>query len=398
MNARKRQSGMTLVELLVASAILLVAVALASSLMITGVRLTRDGEIRVQESDEARMAMGELAKSVRLAGLGAPNGLYVHSNGKNQLVSPIFGTDGSATAPDEMWVVVPDGNAMREGCPSLGSTAGDPGAATRIASVKLGLPTVICTGTFADGDMLMSSNLRTGALLTASVLDATLGTISFAEVSSGLSTSPTKSSLQVGDLVFRVNVWHYFVDRDANGVPGLYRAKVKTSTGGGGTVTNAKTALAKQPATAALFVDDGAPTLVQQNIEDLQIAYGLDYAGNGDPAGFIWVDGLGSAPQFSAAGLGGTALSNLSALGGAGGLVSSRQDLLGGTTNALRAIRVSVVVRGSGLSQTGSGTPSTATPLAKVENHVQTGANPDGYRRMLASRTFELPNLSPGSL
>lgn len=406
MISRKGQSGLSLIELMVAAAIMLVAVALASSLMITGVRLARDGEVRTQESDEARLALGELVKSVRSAGMGAPRGFYVRSNGNNTLANAIFGTDASSTdmpGADDLWVVAPDGNALREGCPGPGSTMGDPGAATSIIASGTGPLQVVCTGKFTAGDLLMASNMDVGALLTGTVLGGSPATIDYAESNSGLSNTPSKGGFQKGDMVFRVNVWHYLIKKDARGVPGLYRAKGKPSGSGGGTTTSK---MASQvgggggttPA-VTLFVDDGEPVLVQERIEDLQVAYGMDYAGNGDPAGFTWVDSLGSDPQFSSGGIGGSNVSGASSLGGSGGMLSGRQDLLGGTTNALRAIRLSVVVRGAKkATDNGGATWTSMVPLAKVENHTQANTAPDGYRRMLANRLLELPNLSPGSL
>ena len=69
--------GMTLIELMLAAAIMSVAMMAAGAVLMAGVNMNRKAEIRAQESDEVRLAMNEVVKSLRHAGGGAGMGLYV---------------------------------------------------------------------------------------------------------------------------------------------------------------------------------------------------------------------------------------------------------------------------------------------------------------------------------
>ena len=370
------QRGFTLLELMIAATIMLLAVVIAGSVMMAGVLLTRNAEQRVQESDEARMAMADIVKNVLSAGHGAGAGVYVKGvgDGSAQLYMPIFGMDGAtgngnglhsaatplaaANAMDDLWVIGASPNTLLESCH-------DRGAASTVTVAGTGILNVVCTGSFAAGDQLLVSNMDKAALITNANPAAT--TINYAESSSGISDSPEHGGFQVGDMVYGANVVHYFVKKDATGTPGLYKTTgALTGTAPTGTYPTGPYPLAGRP-----FQDLDQGTLVANHVEDLEVVYGFDTTGDGNPANFTWTNGL--SPQVTGTGL---------------------------TPVTLRAVRVSVGVRGTNLVYDNEDhvlLNSTTQPLM-IENRYATQPPPDGYKHMMYTRTIELPNLNPGSL
>jgi hypothetical protein len=236
---------------------------------------------------------------------------------------------------------VPHTNSLRQACQ-------DRGAATSVTTKGTGPLKVSCTASFRAGDMLMASNMTTAALLTQPTLGGT--TLGYSESSlSGFSNAPEKGGFQVGDLVYPVTAVHYYVaTAPMTGRPALYRSL--------GTFQSS--------ATGAPFIDTpNTETLVMHDVEDLQVAFGVDPSSSGNPDNQGFVNTL--APDYVA---------------------------------GLRSIRVSVVAL-SKRKNTDAQTKTVKSAYAPmtVEDHTPT-ATADGYRRSLYSRRVELLNLDPVNL
>jgi len=384
--------GFSLVELLIAITIMLIAVALAGALIMAGVNLTRRSDQQIQRSDDARFALNEIATALNQAGSGAPGGIYLNfPTGTPTLYNAVYGMDGSTanggnlgTAidastsiwnTDDLWIVSADRNMLGAGC--VPGTAGQAGAATTLVTTGTGILKVRCTGDFAATDTLLASDMTTAALLsppltlTAAAAGPPFvpGTIDYSESGvSAYSNDPSKGGFQQGDMIYKASVVHYFVaDITALGGLGLYRSQgALTGTAPSGTYPNGPYDRAGRP-----FVDlDGTAVLVQRNVDDLQVAFALDSTGSGDPATFTWANGL--APAYN---------------------------------GSLRAVRVGVSVRSpTVLLDSNNHTVLSSTTQRKVlENHFvgptdKAVPTADGYSRALYSRTVVLPNLAPGSL
>jgi prepilin-type N-terminal cleavage/methylation domain-containing protein len=352
MRTRQRQTrGFTLIEMLVSVTIMLTVVAITGVLFVEGAKMTRRGQELISANDASRMAGEAIMNHAQLAGMGAPAGLWVNIGGTATLVNPIYGTNASDGGTDDLWIVVPHPNALRQSCV-------DTGAATSLTNPGTGLLSVNCVASLADAGatMLMATNMQTGALLTGpfTFVDpsgTTPGTINYAEASvSGFSDSPAKGGFQIGDLVFPVSAVHYFTAVGSDGVRSLMKQFGTRNTSAGG----------------APFVDTGTATLVQRGIEDLQIAYGVDStSGTPDPANITF----------------------------------STATRAWAYSTGLRSLRVSVVAVSDRAILGSNGKPiltSEFSPIA-VEGTTPPGAA-DGKRRTLFSRRVELPNLAPNTL
>jgi len=370
--------GFSMLELVIALAIMLVVVAMGSTLFVTSANISRDGEQRIGEADDARVAVNEIVNSLRLAGAGMPNGVYYNNSSVPTRIGAVYGIDGltgaGGTGPvvgpysrpgtDDLWLVVPDRNGMREGCVDTGASTILTGAGLDSSNLK-----VFCNGMFPATGLAVVSNLNKGALITiTSKPDA--NHFAFAESGvSGFSDAPEQQGgggYQEGDLVTKVQLRHYFVNNDASGVPGLYRAAGALS---GSDPGNA------YPRQGRPFINTDIGELIARNVEDLQITYGYDLSsdGTGKPP-LTWQVGL--APAY----------------------VDSPGSPVAGP-QTLRAVKVSIVIRSAHrqLSSNGTAIISADTAPIPCDEHVPT-PTPDGYMRMYYSRTIELPNLSPGGL
>lgn len=366
--ARKVPRGLTLVELTVSVAIMMGAVAAAASLMIAGSRMATNNELRGTAEDSARLAMEAVARSLQTAGLGSSGGLWINHGGPKR-VNPVFGVDGTTGAgaspatptadeTDDLWLVVPDRNSLRETCVQ-------PGAAAVSFTSGTGALSVNCVSSFETNDILMATNMTSGALLTPPLtLTAPSGnpgtsgyvpgTIGYQEATvSGFSDSPASGGFSPGDLVLRVGLQRFYVapNPSNHNRPALWLASGKLGV----------------DALGRPFTDSGSGTsarLVQDNIEDLQIAYGYDLSGQGDPATYTFEDGRD--PAFSA---------------------------------QLRTLRVSVVATSARPVRDPSGALRPFRRLA-VENHALPTPvpDPDGYDRILFIRRIELPNMAASVL
>ncbi len=90
-----KRRGFTLIELLISTTIMIVAIAMACSLFVTGMALQRNAETLSDQEDAARFAMDDIIRNVQRAGLGASQGLLVSFSGVPTQVGAVFGLDGT---------------------------------------------------------------------------------------------------------------------------------------------------------------------------------------------------------------------------------------------------------------------------------------------------------------
>lgn len=379
----RSSKGMTLIELIMALGITIVAVAVASTIVVQAALVTRRGEESANNNDASRFAGDVLAQSLMSAGVGASNGLYVAASGgtSNHLVSPIMALNNppctqpsaAVVCPDEMWVVLPHRNALRNSCD-------DTGGGVMVQNVAGGSLTLRCSSGISSTSfpILMATNMLKGALLSNPVFN-TSGTwpkiISYAEYGTGYSDTPERGGFQVGDLVYPVSIVHYYVANVDNATPGDL---VGDSAKGHTAAHPAPTALFARQAIVSTAFTSGKPPftdattgtylqLVQTDIEDLQLAFGFDTKGTGDPGDV----------QYSP-------------------WNSSWNDSF---RPYLRSVRVNVVSKSSRAILDSNGAQSSSGLLAPVvvEDHAPS-TTPDGRSRNQYMRRVELPNMAPGNI
>lgn len=342
--------GMTLVELLTAMTVFSIAIVAVTAAFVGSAAVAHNAELNVEGDDAARTALEAIGIALRNAGLGAPGGIYVNSGGAPTLINPVFGADGTSGAGgtanaygferDDLWVVVPLKGMY-------GRTCVDPGAYVPVTTGGTGLLTVRCVDSLGGFSTLLASNGTTAALLTAATTTpGPPAQIDYAERAiAGFSNAPSKGGFQVGDQVFPAQALHFYIGTEPmSGHPALYRSV--------GTLG--------QDAMGRPFVD-GETTLIQGEIEDLQVSYGVDTTNSGNPANYTFQNGLG--PAF---------------------------------IPGVRAVRVTVVSRTRKTERDASNGVISSGPIS-VENHLPAAA-PDGYRRAQNSRRFELVNLGASNL
>ena len=361
----KKSPGFTLIEMMVSTLILVMAIAAVSMIVVASGRVMSNAESTGDSGQASRHAGEVVVNWTRLAGLGAGNQMMTNLNGNPSVVYPIFGTD-STTGPDELWMVVPSKNAAAESCVVRGA----PTYLALAAPVGAGSFTVACIGagppqTFQINDLFMVTNLNAGSALfqIQSLALSTPPVLNVYNPIAGITDNPPVSGFASGEMVYPVRVIHFFVGTDP-----------------------------LSPGHTHLFLEDGqlsfnnpinpfksvanTKTLVQEDIEDFQVAYGFDtVAGLGNPDGYQFQQGL---PPVQLA-----------------------------AKNNLRALRISVVARTSkqlrttedGTSVNGVGLIGGTLPMT-VENHVPVlpGGRGDGFGRTLYFRRVELPNLQPINL
>jgi prepilin-type N-terminal cleavage/methylation domain-containing protein len=408
--------GFTLIELMLSVAILAVVTTMAGAIVVAGVFLSRNSQAVADADDTARLAAESIAGAIRSSGLYAPGGLYTWSGSATPTqIYPVFGLDGTTgngtgsgtgvvktvDGSDDLWVVVPDPNSLRQSCQVAGSQVALL-AATPTANPVL---TVQCTaamapsppGIFNVGDLLVASNGKTGAMMTTTAF-STAGnwaTITFAESvhGSAFSDSPPPSGVgfQKGDVIYRATAIHYFIMPNPN-LPapntnrkGLYMqvGTILTDTAGD--------ALTGGTGTGRPFSDPATPPVLVDNfVEDLQLAFGFDTTGNGDPSTYFWQ--YGCPPEYANG-------PNTSSTTGAGAP--------GAVPGSLRSVRISVVSTSYQTQRDTSGNAIAKDSFLMpqtVENHCY-GAAPcspavttDGYWRTVYTKRVELPNVAIGNL
>jgi prepilin-type N-terminal cleavage/methylation domain-containing protein len=371
----QRARGFTLIELLTALAIMMIIVTASAAVLVAGASMTRNGNQVVESNDNVNAAGEMLASSLRSACLGSLGGVNVANGGVPAAVSCVFGSDAqtnpqtntvapmsnlAGNAADELWAVVPDHNAFGETC-SLAPGNGGQGTSITADTLTGSLP-VQCTNTFTNTDLLEATQLSslptggvTSAILTVSGL--TPNVISFNEQAI-LGFSDSSSGWHKGDFVFRAHIYHFFIapDPNANNIPALYR----------------QPALPGPDSRGWPFKDDPTQSAqIYDGVEDLQLAYGFDPLGTGNPAAYTFQNQLTC---------------------GGGQPACAHSDL--------RSLRVNLVGHGS-LRFTDSDGPSQSMLLRplNVENHIWlVPPPPDGYRRTIYTRRIELANMTPSLL
>ncbi len=350
----KSNRGFTLAEMLVAMAIMAVVIAMTGALLVAAVRLARSSELKTQAVDTARSAVDAIAASARQAGMGAAGGVWVGKAGTAVLTNALYGLDGT-TPPtvttferDDLWLVIPHKNAMRQSCVKVGAAAVVTLPGTGTLNVNC-VSSINPTPAIAPSPMnvLLASNLRTAALLTNPTY-VTATTIGYTEAAiAGFSNAPEKGGFQGGDMVMPAMLVHYYIQVSARtGNPDLYRSW--------GRVAN--------DAYGRPFSDSTISELLVQNVEDLQFAFGFDTALTGDPTGYVFRNGL--LPTQEA---------------------------------GLRSLRITAVSRSAtALRDSNSSTLLNLAPVA-AENHSPT-ATRDGFYRTTYTRRIELPNMAPEAL
>ncbi|MCP3102025.1 PilW family protein [Myxococcus sp. K15C18031901] len=352
--------GMTLLETMIALAITSVIIAAAATLMLAGSRFIHNTEHSADSHDASRMAGEALMNAVRQAGAGAPGGLWVRLGGTPVRINTVFGRDGTtgtgtagnvatADGSDDLWLVLPDRNYLGEPCVAQG-------AAASVVSPGTGALQVNCTQGLRAGGLHMASNMTTGALLSNVVLTpagpTAPGQVSYDEAStSGYSNAPEKGGFQTGDLVYPVRLVHFFIGpHPRTGRPSLMRAEGRL--------------LADTLSRPFSDVTTTPAQVVQENVEDFQVAFGFDTSGTENPAAYTWQHGLGSTFQ-----------------------------------TGLRTVRITVVATGrTPRRDSRSATVLSDDKPVTAENHVPTRTTADGLYRSLYTRRVELPNLAAASL
>jgi type II secretory pathway pseudopilin PulG len=371
------RGGFTLIELMTAMVVMIIAVTAATAVMISAVSMTRNADNASDDFDHARLAGEQLTREIQSTGLMAPAGIFIGTVASQNF--PLYGADGNGTGPlppapvqagtDDLWLIVTDRNALRDPCKDRGAAL-PISVAAMSGSINVQCVTGDVNSAFNLTDFLVAANSRTGALLTVTALAGT--TVQYAEqtVANFSDAPPPGKGYSVGDLVYHVTPWHYFVKvMPATGTfppwTGLYRHR--------GTVQ--ADALGRPLSDDPAYQDE----LVQVGIEDLQVAYGIDANNTGDPAQYAYGNPTGAPtdyglpPPFSAA-------------------------------TPLRTVRLTVVARSqqvradTGGNTSGAGIKSVGLGAGgglQVENHLIPA---DGFQRAVYSRRLELPNLTPIAL
>ncbi|MDP1825944.1 MAG: prepilin-type N-terminal cleavage/methylation domain-containing protein [Archangium sp.] len=347
------RKGMTLIELMVSMSILVVVVAMTTTIVIQGVNVSRRGHEITDANEAARMGGEALTSALQSAGLGMSGGVYVAHGAVVVRTSPVIIVN-STTGPDELWVVRTHRQALLESCV-------DEGAATTVQRSGFGAIFARCSGGLttaglsgggltAAQNILMATNMSSGALLTNPVFTASPPGVSLGFDESGVANfaDHPQRGFQKGDLVMPVRLEHYFI-APFNGVPSLMMEPGRV-----GSVSQG-------------FAPTGTPRLIQLGVEDMQFAIGSDPTFSGDPAQITWANGpLG--PNF---------------------------------VPGLKAVRVSLMTRSLRTLRASNGTVllTNETSPQNLEDHViPLPVVPDGFRRTLYTRRVELVNLGAENL
>jgi hypothetical protein len=213
-------------------------------------------------------------------------------------------------------------------------------------------PAAPCAHSLVNGDSLLVTNLTSAALLTNIQIDSPgPNQINYAEsVISGFSDAPTHGGFQVGDLAFRAQLIHYYLDLD----PMTNRLALYSASGRIGADFLGR----------PLIDMNGTAQIVQRYIEDFQVVYWLDPNLTNDPTKYVDQHGLTAPFQVG-----------------------------------LRAVEIYVIstTRQNILDANAKVMMNSATAPRSIANHA-VAATPDGFRRSIYSRRVEIPNLMTSNL
>lgn len=246
---------MTLIEMMVAAALTSAVVAIAMTVVTTGINLARNQEQRVASNTAARTAMEYILRDLRL--VGVPEGIWMTSAGGPPFrIVPAFSSAG-ANGTDELWLVVPRATMLQSNCTTLGSSA-------VLTAPGTGSLSINCAAPLAGSSQLLITNLRSAALVSGVTFPSSTA-VTYAEQGvAGFSNSPEKGGFQRGDLVASVEIVHYYVRPN----PVTNRPELVRSLG----------AVSPNPTSTAPFVDPGTQGQVFEDVEDLQVAFGRGLA------------------------------------------------------------------------------------------------------------------------
>jgi type II secretory pathway pseudopilin PulG len=354
----KNQRGFTLVEVMLAVGLSMLAMTVVMILVLFTTAKARDSDVVADSNSYARLGGDAIASALRLAGMGSGQGVYLNSAGAPLLANAVYGRDNltinqagnAVTGTDDLWIIAPVRNGMLDNCNVRGAYTILTAAGTGPLAVKpvAGPP---CTQSFVNGDTLLVTNLNGAALISSIVLNNPgINQINYSESAiPGFSNAPQRGGFQQGDLAVLANVVHYYLDRDPT--------------------TNQLALYSKRGTVGADFlgrplVDTGTATLVQRYIEDLQVVYWLDPNQTNDPAQYV--DQHGLAPAYQT------------------GVKAVTLYLVARTQATLKDANNGVIL-------------SNLTAPKSVANHAVAGT-PDGLRRSIYSRRIELPNLTASSI
>lgn len=354
MRARR---GWSLIEVTVSIAITIVVSAIAAVLIVQGVVFSRRGQELADANDAARFAGEVVVAALQNAGVGMGGGLLVAAPSSTATnVNAVMATNGADGGADELWVIRPHRHVFLEACRDEGAGTIVQGTVDRTGFGAIVARCPIMQGTASvsgegTGMLLAVSNMKQAALLTSPAFGAGDAgvTLTFAEASMrGFADDPVLG-FRPGDWVYPIRVEHYFLAPSPAGASAL--------------MVEAGTLLPGKPFPAPNASQ--VRRMVQDGIEDFQLAVGVDATGSGNPDNITWQHGLGATFQAG-----------------------------------VKSVRVSVVARSPRTIVSSDGRPQLSAEYApmSVEDHVVREPKPDGHRRTLFQRRVELPNLSAGDL
>ena len=346
-------------EMMIAMAITITVISVALGLVLYGFSKARDSDVTSDSNNYARLAGEFIAINVRNAGLGSGAGVYLNNGGAPLLVNAVYGADNltanaagnNVNSSDDLWLIVPDKSTMLDNCTRRGAYVSVILHGTGPLTI-MPWPVAPCVRSLANGDNLLVTNLTNSALLTNIQLDSPgPNQINYAEsVIAGFSDAPTKGGFQIGDLAFRAQLIHYYLDLD----PVTNRLALYSASGSIGTDFLGRP-----------LVDlNGTVQVIQRYIEDFQVVYWLDPNLTNDPSQYV--DAHGMAPAFQ---------------------------------QGLRAVEIFVVstTRLNILDANANVRLTASTTRRSIGNHTVV-ATPDGFRRSIYSRRIEIPNLTASNL
>jgi hypothetical protein len=352
---------MTLLELIVAMAILVVVVAITMQVIVLGVNMARNGNQATEGDEAARFAGDAISLQARLSGMGAPAGLTVVANSAVRVVNGILGVN-STSGPDELWVVVPNRNTFGQGC------SGSAGTAAVVQKSAIGALRVRCSSTLTFPGLFMVTNLTSGALVKATASTAVSGgggdDLTFSESGvAGFTNNFKRGGFTKGDLVVPVTILHYYI---ANYGP-LNEPTLMVAQG---KVNSAATGFPFVELTGTSAVKQ----VVQMGVEDMQLQFGVDPNDGDNPTDIVWRNAYPCS---------GTCFS----------------DASGAFVTGARSVVVTLVSRSTRTLRDSAGSKDMAglKPMS-IADHVISSPVADGKRRVKYERRIELPNAQPWNL
>jgi hypothetical protein len=350
-----------MVEVMISLGMVIIAMAAASSLLVSSGNLLRNAQEIADSNDAARLGGERVVGALRIAGMGGTSGIWVAYNGTPYKINAVFGYDGTtgagynggganANGYDELWVVTPTTTALGQGCTGTGGSS-------VVLNSGIGMAlSVTCTSSFSittPQQPLLVSNLNSAALITPTTILAagpfTAGSIAYTESGINLSDSPEHGGFQKGDLVYGARVYHFYVGATSTST-GLYQAQALPGTD------------ASRPGIPFKDVS-GTAQVMQDHIEDFQVAFGLDTSLLGNPDNYVFQPGL--LPNY---------------------------------VPTLRAVRITMVSIGKQAQKTNNNHAESNYVALTAENHVPLATTKVGYRRSVYRRRVEVLNLALNQL